>query len=257
MIHAVGISKVYTQGSSAAIAAVAGVSLEVQKGESVLITGPSGAGKSTLLHLLGGLDRPTEGTLFFNGIDFYRLSDRERSRIRNEKIGFIFQMYHLLPEFTVMENVMLPALMRRRRAGERTSHIRKHVKALLEIVGLEKRADHRPSELSGGESQRTAIARALVNDPEVLLCDEPIGNLDSKKGEEIIECLWALKEKKGTALVIVTHDEEIHDGFDRRYMIKDGILGEISKYEYHPPEADPPRAEDSKKISHFKIQNTV
>ncbi len=241
MIKAVNIGKTYYQGK-VKIEAVRNINLEILKKESVLIAGPSGAGKSTLLHLLGGLDKPTKGVLLFEGVDFYSLSDRVRSRVRNEKIGFVFQFYHLLPEFTVLENVMLPALMRRRTSsgglpvprslgvgGNRRylQEIRKRAENLLRLVALGKRATHRPSELSGGESQRAAIARALVNFPEVLLCDEPTGNLDSKIGEEIIDCLWMLKEKRSMALVIVTHDERIHDDFDKKFTIRDGIIEEL------------------------------
>ena len=221
MIKAVNIGKTYYQGK-VKIEAVRNINLEILKKESVLIAGPSGAGKSTLLHLLGGLDKPTKGVLLFEGVDFYSLSDRVRSRVRNEKIGFVFQFYHLLPEFTVLENVMLPALIGRRSGS--LQEIRKRAENLLRLVGLGKRATHRPSELSGGESQRAAIARALVNFPEVLLCDEPTGNLDSKIGEEIIDCLWMLKEERSMALVIVTHDEHIHDDFDKKFTIRDGII---------------------------------
>jgi len=231
MIKAVNIGKTYYQGK-AKIEAVKNAHLEVAGKESVLITGPSGAGKSTLLHLLGGLDKPTEGLLLFDGVDFYNLSDRVRSRIRNEKMGFVFQFYHLLPEFTVLENIMLPALMRKKTSSvggnlRYLREIRKRAENLLRLVALGKRATHRPSELSGGESQRAAIARALMNFPEVLLCDEPTGNLDSKIGEEIIDCLWMLKEKRSMALVIVTHDEHIHDDFDKKFRIRDGIIEEL------------------------------
>ena len=226
MIKAVNLSKTYYQGK-AKIEAVKSAHLEIAREESVLITGPSGAGKSTILHLLGGLDKPTDGTLLFDGIDFYSLSDTRRSRIRNEKIGFVFQFYHLLPEFTLLENIMLPALIGRGRNRRSVIDIRKDARNLLRLVGLENRTSHRPSELSGGELQRAAIARALVNSPEVLLCDEPTGNLDSKIGEEIIDCLYGLKEKRSMALVIVTHDEHIHDDFDKRFRITDGIVSEM------------------------------
>ncbi|GAG17429.1 unnamed protein product, partial [marine sediment metagenome] len=184
MIKAVNLSKTYYQGRTK-IEAVKSVRLEIARNESVLITGPSGAGKSTLLHLLGALERPTAGLLLFDGVDFYKLPDSMRSNIRNEKIGFVFQFYHLLPEFTVLENVMLPALIGRKKAfGGRKDiqrregafrdkkDIKKRAQDLLGMVGLSDRQDHRPRELSGGESQRAAIARSLVNFPEVLLCDE-------------------------------------------------------------------------------------
>ena len=225
MIKAQSISKTYYQGKTR-IEAVRDITLEIQKGQSVLIAGSSGAGKSTLLHLLGGLDRPTAGKLFLNGVDFYSQPDRIRSAARCERIGFVFQFYHLLPEFTVLENVMLPALINARRSHWKMSDIKKEVERLLEMVGLTHRSGHRPSELSGGESQRVAIARSLINSPDVLLCDEPTGNLDSKRGGEIINCLWSLKESRSMALVIVTHNEHIRDGFDKRFRIEDGILKE-------------------------------
>lgn len=227
MIRAVDLSKTYYQGK-AKIEAVKNIHLEIARKETVLINGRSGAGKSSLLHLLGGLDKPTNGALLFDGVDFYALSDAVRSRIRNEKIGFVFQFYHLLPEFTVLENVMLPALIKNGRTGQSAANVRKNAENLLSLTGLEKRASHRPSELSGGESQRAAIARSLINFPEVLLCDEPTGNLDSKIGEEIIDCLWTLKERQSMALVIVTHNEHIHDSFDKRFRITDGMLEEYS-----------------------------
>jgi len=223
MIQAVSLRKTYYQGKTQ-IEAVRNASFKIRREESVLITGPSGAGKSTILHMLGGLDRPTEGKLFFDGADFYGLTDKARSEIRNKKIGFVFQFYHLLPEFSVLENVMLPALIRGEgglRGGEK---IRRRAKGLLASVGLADRARHGASELSGGESQRAAIARALVNYPEVLLCDEPTGNLDSKTGEEVKGCLDALKRKHGMAIVIVTHDEHTHDDFDKRFRMCDGRI---------------------------------
>ena len=226
MIRATNLTKTYFQGRQR-IEAVKHANFEVSRGESVLIAGPSGAGKSTLLHLLGGLDKPTEGIILFDGVDFYSLSDRERSKIRNEKVGFVFQFYHLLPEFTVLENTMLPALMKRKKNFKNKKDIERRANQLLGIVGLAGRTLHRPSELSGGESQRVAIARSLINYPEVLLCDEPTGNLDSKKGEEVIECLWMLKEKEKMALVLVTHDERIKKDFDKKYRIKDGAIEEL------------------------------
>ncbi len=226
MIKAVDLKKTYYQGKTR-IEAVRNVSLEIRRKESVLITGPSGAGKSTLLHMLGGLDRPTEGKLFFDRSNFYGLKDKARSEIRNKKIGFVFQFYHLLPEFGVLENVMLPALMAGKKVFRGKKEIRRRAEKLLAAVGLAGRARHRPSELSGGESQRAAIARSLMNYPEVLLCDEPTGNLDSKMGGEITGCLNELKEKHGMAIVIVTHDERIHDDFDKRFRIQDGKIEEL------------------------------
>ncbi|OGW75851.1 MAG: hypothetical protein A2Z72_04290 [Omnitrophica bacterium RBG_13_46_9] len=226
MIKALHLSKTYYQGETK-IEAVKEIHLEIRRKESVLITGPSGAGKSTLLHLLGGLDKPTTGVLLFDETDFYSLSDSVRSGIRNERIGFVFQFYHLLPEFTVLENVMLPAFIKSRKTKEGLRAIRKKAKNLLKLVGLEDRSNHRPAEVSGGQSQRAAIARSLINSPEILLCDEPIGNLDSKIGQEVTDCIWALREKHDMALVIVTHDERIRGDFDKRFRITDGVVEEI------------------------------
>jgi len=227
MIKAVNLNKTYYQGKLK-IEAVRKANLEIPAGKTMLITGSSGAGKSTLLHLLGGLDKPSKGTLYLDGFDFYNLPDNARSRLRNEKMGFIFQFYNLLGEFTILENVMLPAIMKRGKPHESRKDVRRRSERLLQLVGLGTRMQHRPSELSGGESQRAAIARSLVNSPEVLLCDEPTGNLDSKIGREIIDCLWALVDEKGMALVIVSHDENIHDGFDKRYRIRDGEVEELA-----------------------------
>ncbi|MDP3803938.1 MAG: ABC transporter ATP-binding protein [Candidatus Omnitrophota bacterium] len=215
-LAASGLHKIYKNGLKE-VKAVNGISLEVKKGSSVAIVGPSGAGKSTLLHLMGGLDKPTSGRVALDGVDIYRLSDRERAKIRNRRIGFVFQFYHLLPEFTALENVMMPALIR-------GNGIRKRAMDLLESVGLEDRAGHRPGELSGGESQRVAIARALVNEPEILLCDEPTGNLDSKTSESIYGLLFDLKSKANMALVIVTHNEGLSSKVERIIRIKDGKI---------------------------------
>lgn len=206
------------------VKAANGISLHLKKGSSVGIVGPSGAGKSTLLHLLGGLDTPSAGGVYFNGIDIYKLSDKERSVIRNNRIGFVFQFYHLLPEFTALENVMMPAFISGLSVRGKTPEIRERAEGLLKSVGLKDRAGHRPGELSGGESQRVAIARALINAPEVLLCDEPTGNLDSKSSESIYELLFDLRAKTNMALVIVTHDEKISLRTEEIVRIKDGKI---------------------------------
>ena len=226
MIKAVNLTKTYFQGK-ADVAAVKKVNLEIFRKEAVLITGPSGAGKSTLLHLLGGLDRPTKGAILFDNVDFYSLRDSARSKIRNEKIGFVFQFYHLLQEFTLLENVMLPALVRRKKIFRNKKDIKNRAEGLIETVGLKERMNHRPAELSGGESQRVALARALINFPEILFCDEPTGNLDSETSKEVMKNLWLLKEKEGMALVIVTHDSGIKGDFSKRLVIKDGKLEEF------------------------------
>lgn len=205
------------KGDTKEVRAVNGVSIEIKNGLSTAITGPSGAGKSTLLHMLGGLDRPTSGKILLGDIDMYKLSDRGRAEVRNKRIGFVFQFYHLLPEFTALENVMLPMLI-----GHTNPQKKAH--EILKSVGLGHRYDHLPSHLSGGESQRVAIARALINDPEILLCDEPTGNLDSKNSEAIYEILFDLHSKSNTTLVIVTHDEKLASRFDKTIRLKDGQL---------------------------------
>jgi lipoprotein-releasing system ATP-binding protein len=217
MLIAKDIKKIYSSGSKD-VRAVDGVSLHMQKGESVAIVGPSGAGKSTLLHILGGLDRPDSGSVILGGEDIYFVSDSRRARARNRKIGFIFQFYHLLPEFTALENVMMPSFI------GRIPNAKKRARELLEAVGLGDRIDHKPGELSGGESQRVAIARSLINDPSVLLCDEPTGNLDSKNSDSIYELLLGIKIKYGTAIAIVTHDESVCARTDRSIRLKDGHI---------------------------------
>jgi len=221
MLTAKDIKKIYKAGAKE-VRAVDGISLEVRKGESLAIVGPSGSGKSTLLHVLGGLDRPTSGKILLEGLDLYSMSDSSRARARNLKIGFVFQAYHLLPEFTALENVMLPALIGRSSLVVSRSSKKEKAKNLLESVGLSDRMHHRPGELSGGESQRVAIARALINEPQVLLCDEPTGNLDSKNSDAIYAILLDLKIKSGISLVIVTHDETISRSLDRTIRLKDG-----------------------------------
>ena len=220
MLIAKNIYKLYKYGSKD-VRAVNGIDLEVNRGKSLAIVGPSGAGKSTLLHMLGGLDKPSSGKIIMDGLDIYKLPDRERARIRNRRIGFIFQFYNLLPEFTALENVMLPAMMQGNAVRSTQYAVRGRAKDLLRSLGLEDRMNHRPAELSGGESQRVAIARAIINEPEVLLCDEPTGNLDSKTSRSIYELLFNLKN---TALVIVTHDEDVSAFVSHTIRIKDGRI---------------------------------
>lgn len=201
--------------------AVKGADMSIKKGEGLFIIGPSGAGKSTLLHILGGLEKPDKGEVMLDGEDIYRLSDKKQAVIRNEKIGFVFQFYHLLSEFTVLENVMLPGLMRRIcMAGE----VKKRAEELLAKVGLSKRLNHRPAETSGGEQQRAAIARALVNSPKILFCDEPTGNLDSKNSRAIYDLLFGINKQEKLTLAVVTHDTNFSAGADRCLLIKDGLL---------------------------------
>jgi lipoprotein-releasing system ATP-binding protein len=201
-----------------------GIELDVAQGESVAIVGPSGAGKSTLLHVLGGLDVPDKGAVLFNGRDLYAMNDVARSRARNREAGFVFQFYHLLPEFTALENVMLPLFVREGRGRMRSFEDRG--REALERVGLSSRAGHKPGQLSGGEQQRVAIARALINAPQVLLCDEPTGNLDSVSGAAVIDLILGLNAG-GQAIVIVTHDEAVAARCGRTVHIRDGMLTKV------------------------------
>jgi ABC-type lipoprotein export system ATPase subunit len=199
-----------------------GIHLTVHQGEFVVIVGPSGAGKSTLLHILGGLDKPNEGSVTIDGDDVYRLKDIDRSRLRNIKVGFVFQFYHLLPELTAQENVLLPALVKANTST--TTELEPAAKELLDHVGLKERISHKPKELSGGEQQRVAIARALINKPKIVFCDEPTGNLDSKTGKGIIDLLLGLNKDQKQTLVVVTHDESIAKKADRVMHMLDGKL---------------------------------
>ena len=223
MIEARNVQKEYVMGK-VTLPVLKGVSLRIDAGVFVAIMGPSGAGKSTLLHLLAGLDAPTRGEVFWDGQPLSRISEAKRAAFRNRVIGIVFQFYHLLPELSALENVLLPGLVNGHRP-DRT--LRARAETCLSEVGLGKRMRHRPRELSGGEQQRVAIARALVNDPKVLLCDEPTGNLDSKTGAEIVELLMRVHRQRGTALVLVTHQASLAGLAERTVMLQDGrIVGE-------------------------------
>ena len=200
-----------------------GIDLTIKREELLVIQGPSGAGKSTLLHLLGGLDQPTAGKVFIDGIDISKLKDSKKASLRNIKIGFVFQFYNLLPEFTVLENVILPALINNGSIFKRNDLLKEGAR-ILNLVRLSDRFSHKPYQLSGGELQRVAIARALINNPEIILCDEPTGNLDSETGKEICNLLQVLNKEKRKTLVIVTHEEEIARLSQRIVHIKDGKL---------------------------------
>jgi putative ABC transport system ATP-binding protein len=202
------------------VPALKGVSFTIEAGDYVAIIGPSGSGKSTLMHLLGGLDRPTAGRLLIGGKDVARLDPHALARLRNETIGFVFQSFHLLARTSAVDNVALPLVYRGIRASER----RRQAVAMLERVGLGHRLDHRPNQLSGGEQQRVAIARALVTDPQVLLADEPTGNLDTKTGQAVLALLETLNREQGVALVIVTHDREVAARADRQIVMRDGEI---------------------------------
>jgi len=199
------------------LAVLRGVSFKITKGPMHFIVGRSGSGKSTLLQLLGGLDRPTDGKIFFEGQDLTKLSDAKISRLRNHRIGFVFQFYHLLPELTLYENVVLPSMM-----YGKPDH--QWVREILARVGLLTRKHHYPSQLSGGEKQRTAIARALVNRPSIVLCDEPMGNLDTETAESVFSLMEDLNKKDGISFVVVTHDETLALKHHHVYRMQDGVL---------------------------------
>ncbi|HWV75094.1 MAG TPA: ABC transporter ATP-binding protein [Pseudosphingobacterium sp.] len=215
MLSAKGIYKSY--GS---LQILKGVDLEVEKGEIISIVGASGAGKSTFLHILGSLDMPDKGSVLLNGTDMAKLSLNKLSAFRNEHIGFIFQFHHLLPEFTAMENVCIPAFI----AGKGKGESEKRAKYLLELLGLTSRFHHKPSELSGGEQQRVSVARALMNTPSIVLADEPSGNLDSENANSLHHLFVELRETLKQTFVIVTHNEHLAEISDRTVHMKDGLV---------------------------------
>jgi lipoprotein-releasing system ATP-binding protein len=223
LISARGLSKSYAMGRRT-LEVLRGVDLDVARGEFLALRGASGAGKSTLLHLIGGLDSPNAGKISFNGQNLAAFSESELTHFRNRRVGFVFQAYHLLPELTALENVCLPARVARIATGTAA----KRAEELLARVGLKDRLDHKPFELSGGEQQRVAIARALINEPELLLADEPTGNLDSRTSGEIIALLKNLHADKQTTLVIATHDANVAASAPRVIELVDGQISSSS-----------------------------
>lgn len=216
LLRASGIRRTY--GS---LQVLKGIDLEVKKGEVVAIVGPSGAGKSTFLHILGTLDRPEQGEVFIEGINVFTQKDKDLARFRNEKIGFIFQFHNLLAEFTALENVCMPGYIN---GNVNEKDIQARAKELLELLGLGGRIDHLPSQLSGGEQQRVAVARALLNRPAIVLADEPSGNLDSHNALDLHQLFFKLRDETGQTFIIVTHNEELAEMADRRLVMQDGLM---------------------------------
>jgi len=216
LLRASGIRRTY--GS---LQVLKGIDLEVKKGEVVAIVGPSGAGKSTFLHILGTLDRPEQGEVFIEGINVFTQKDKDLARFRNEKIGFIFQFHNLLAEFTALENVCMPGYIN---GNSNEKDIQARARELLGLLGLGGRMDHLPSQLSGGEQQRVAVARALLNRPAIVLADEPSGNLDSHNALDLHQLFFKLREETGQTFIIVTHNEELAEMADRRLVMQDGLM---------------------------------
>ncbi|MCX7965081.1 MAG: ABC transporter ATP-binding protein [Syntrophorhabdaceae bacterium] len=223
ILKVLNVTKVFKKDGSE-INVLKGISLDVIKGDFITIMGPSGAGKSTFLHILGALDRPTDGEILYKGEDIGKFNEDQASNFRNEKIGFVFQFYHLLQDFTVIENIAMPLLIKRVKVQEAL----KKAEEFLDMMGLKDRRNHKPGELSGGEQQRVAIARALINEPEIILADEPTGNLDRKTGKEVLKYIIHTYEKISSTLILVTHDPELGSMGKRRFNMIDGELFELN-----------------------------
>jgi putative ABC transport system ATP-binding protein len=219
IIETVDVTKTYMSGGRP-LEVLKGINLKVEPGEFMAIMGPSGSGKSTLLNMIGALDRPTSGKVFINGTDLSLLNDNQIADVRNTEIGFIFQFFNLIPRMDAQKNIELPMAIKGISRGQR----KRRALTLLDLVGLADRADHKPSQLSGGEQQRVAIARALANEPNILLADELTGNLDSKTGEEIMILLRQLNEEEGKTFILITHDPMVAQNTDRLISFKDGII---------------------------------
>ncbi len=227
LLHATGLHKSYKVGGEK-LEVLRGVDMQVREGEILAILGKSGCGKSTLLHVLGWLDKPDQGRIMFDGVDRSTLNAQERARLRNQVMGFVFQFYHLLPELTAFENVLMPSMIQYGPMAWRQEkkHATERARALLDLVSLTPRAKHRPRQLSGGERQRVAIARALQNEPRFLFCDEPTGNLDGKTAEDVRDLLWGLNEEQNQTMVIVTHDAKLASHAHRVVHLERGRIVE-------------------------------
>jgi lipoprotein-releasing system ATP-binding protein len=225
ILSAKGIIKIFSIGRTSELEVLKGIDLKIVQGEILAIIGPSGVGKSTLLHILGTLDRSTRGKVILNNTDVFRLNDMQLASFRNKMIGFVFQFHHLMPEFTALENVAIPGLIAR--SNKREVYIRS--RQLLDEVGLKDRLHHKPRELSGGEQQRVAFARSLINDPTLILADEPSGNLDLKNSNTLHELIWKLVREKQKTFVVVTHNKELAKKADRIVELLDGKINQDSR----------------------------
>lgn len=219
LIRIAHLHKAFTMGSRE-LAVLRGIDLEIPRGQMVAVVGASGAGKSTMLHIMGMLDTPTKGTVYFDDQDLFQLTEAQQAEFRNRRIGFVFQFHHLLPEFTALENACMPALIQRRAMED----VEQEATLLLQEVGLGQRLHHKPGELSGGEQQRVAVARALLQKPDLVLADEPTGNLDTHTGDALFALLRDLNRSRGTTFVIVTHNDKLSAQSDRIVYMQDGLI---------------------------------
>ncbi|KTD05428.1 lipoprotein releasing system ATP-binding protein [Legionella gratiana] len=224
ILNVTKLCKSYNDGASK-VNVLRGIDLSITQGERLAIIGPSGSGKSTLLHLLGGLDQPTSGDVWINGVSWQKINEKKRCQLRNQGLGFIYQFHHLLPEFTALENVAMPLLLAKKSVKDAETEASK----MLDDVGLKERKTHKPAQLSGGERQRVAIARALVHQPYCVLADEPTGNLDQVTATKVFELMLELNRKMNTALVIVTHDHHLAKQMDRVLVLGEGLLSDFNQ----------------------------